>query len=348
MANFPTIPLSGKNSRVLISSSDGVRLTLELTTRQALFTYRGESFANRIHLLGAGRTLINVRPALQPRADIDGVMGGLELFPAAMNQIAVSTGTIEVDGVTHVVPANTALPLTNAAAARFRWNAITVVRTTRALAVIAGTDTAGSSKAECLNTYGAAAGQRPLIPLENLLIGWTIVGPVGYVVVPADINYMDRESGGVDYQILPNIGGVLLQDALRPIHSVTIGGTPSPRDVRFSGHILDATMAVIGTAKTFTLTPSTTDISDETFAGGFKQTEIGSWTVSFEQLLADPKVVDTAFIRQGHCALRLMLPTGFGWQSVATVAPTINSSVGSLISVNVSGSLGDFPVPFTG
>jgi hypothetical protein len=350
MANFPTIPTSGKNSKIEISFADGIQLNLETMTKNAAYTYRGESYANRIYTLGTGKTLINVRPALQPNADIDGILSGLELsVAAAADQIAVSAGTIEVDGTTYAVSADAALALTVAGASKFRWNAITVVKSTRALAVVAGTETAGNDKAECLNTYGDSAGQRPLIPVGNLLIGWTIVGPTTYTVVPTDIDYQDREFGGIDYQILPNIGGVLLQSALQTVHSATtIGGTPIARVVKFSGYYLDTVMAVIGTAKSFTLTPSTTDVSDETFSGGYGQTEIGSWTVSFEQLLADPKVMNAALNRQGHCAIRLLVPNGYGWQSVATVAPTVSSQVGSMININVSGSLGDAPIPYTG
>jgi hypothetical protein len=349
MANFPTFPTSGKNASIEVSFTDGTQLSLESMTQQSSYTYRGEDYTNRVYLLGTGKTLMNVRPAKEPEINVDGIISGLELSTAAaVDDIAVSAGSIEVDGTTYTVAADAALAISVAGEGQYAWNAITVVKSTQALAVVKGTDGTGGLKTDCLDTYGDAAGQRPLIPIGNLLIGWTIVGPTTYTVLATDIDYQDREFGGVDYQLLPNVGGVLLQSALQEVHSATIGGTPSARTVKFSGYYLDDVMAKIGTAKSFSMTPSTTEVSDDTFAGGYAQTEIGAWSGSFEQLLADPKVMNAATKRQGHCALRFILPNGYGWQGVATVAPTINAAVGSMNNMSVAASFGDAPEEYTG
>jgi hypothetical protein len=338
MATFPTFPTSGKNGKVSITTGDGQALVLSEMTLQPSYTYRGKSLANLIYLLGTGKTLINMRPEKQPTIDIDGIIDGLEITPgAAADDVAVSAGTIEVGGIIAAVSADATVDLTVATATNTtRWNAICVNTSTKALAVNAGTPT--SAGGTLLDTYGTSAGQRPLIPGNELLIGWCGVGTAGQTIVSADIDYLNREYGGVDYEVLPNIGGCKLQRAIDKIHVGSIG-----RKVYFSGSYLDNVLSEIGTAKEWSLSADSTDVSDETFASGYKQSSVSGFSVTFTQLVADKKVINAVFSREGHCAIKVAFPNGFAWQSAATVVPNITVNPTSMNSMSVTASLLDFP-----
>lgn len=338
MATFPTFPTSGKNGAVYITTSDGQALSLTAMTVQASYLYRGESFTNRIYTLGTGRTLINMRPEKQPTIDIDGIIDGLEIAPgAADDDVAVTAGSIEVNGVIVTVSADATVDLDVATAAgTVRWNAIHVNNSTGVIDVTPGT--ACSAVATLLDTFGTAAGQRPLIAVDEILMGFCYVGTAGQTITAAQINYFERESGGVDYEVLPNIGGCKLQVALSPVHTGN-----ARRAVKFTGNYLDTVLSLIGTAKEWSLSADSTDVSDETFASGYKQSSVSGFSVTFSQLVADKKVIDAVFNRQGHCALKIEFPNGFGWQSAATIVPNITVNPTSMNSMSVTASLLDFP-----
>lgn len=339
---FPTFPNSGKNSTVEISTNDGQALVLSEMTKQASYTYRGRAYVNKIYLLGTGKTLINMRPEKQPSIDIDGIIEGVELSPAAAGKIAVSAGVIEVAGAQAAVVADPALALSLASAAStIQWNAIVVDIDDSALSVVAGTPSADS--VPLLDTFGASAGQRPLVPLDKLIIGWVQVGNSSAVIAASAINYLEREYGGIDYEVLPNIGGCKLQAVLSLVHSATIGGTASARKVYFSGSYLDNVMSAIGTAKEWGMTANSTDVSDETFQSAYKQSSVSGFSVTFSQLAADKKVINAVFEREGHCAIRVKFPNGYGWQSSATLVPSVTSNPTSMIGITVTASLLDFP-----
>ena len=329
---FPNRPLSGKNSEVYINSSDGLPIVSETMTIQASFNYRGETYANRIYKLAAGKTLINMRPALQPSVIIDGIIEGLEISPTGVaGEIAISAGVIEAAGDLETVTAVGNLALSVAAANKC-WNAIVVNVATQVLSVVKGTD-----GATLLDTYGSSAGQRPIIADNVLLIGWVEVGTAPYTALSTDINYLDREIGGIQSEVLANLGGVLLPQALPDIH------TSGRRPVKFSGYYLDTVMSKIGTAKNFSLTPNTQEVSDETFDISFTETSIGSWGFNFAQLTGNKSTIDAALLRQGFCALKFVFPNGFGYQFAATIAPSINSDPGSAIEIPSTGSVIGWP-----
>ena len=342
MTTFPTFPTSGKNAAVEISTNDGQALVLSEMTKQASYIYRGRAYVNKIYLLGAGKTLFNMRPEKQPVVDINGILEGLELSPAAAGKIAVSAGVIEVAGEPVTVAADGALALTLASAANtIQWNAVVTDIATGGLSVVAGTPIADTDP--LLDTFGDTAGYRPLIPLDKLLIGWVQVGNSSAVIAASEINYLEREYGGIDYEILPNIGGCKLQAALSLIHSATIGGTASSRKVYFTGSYLDNVMAAIGTAKDWNLSADSTDVSDETLQSAYKQSSVSGFSATFNQLAADKKVINAVFEREGHCAVRLKFPNGFGWQFAATIVPNISVNPTSMNSISVTVSLLDFP-----
>lgn len=342
MANFPNSPSSGKNAQVRISLNDGQAINLQTMTKQSSYKYRGKTYTNTVYTLGTGKTLINMRPELQPTVYIDGIVQGLEITPGAADKVSVTAGTIDVEGVSQAVEANSALALTvveaNTAGETLRWNAIVVDIDDNTLGVVAGTpsDT-------LLDTYGDAAGQRPLVPADQLVLGWAKAGLATTKLTSADIDFQDREFAGVDYEILPNIGGCRLTTALPHIHAATIGGTPAPRPVKFSGYYLDNVMSTIGTAKEWSLSADSTDVSDETFVAGYKQSSVSGFSVTFTQLAADKKVINAVFEREGHCAIQVLYPNGYGWQSAATVVPNLTVNPTSMSNISVTCSLLDFP-----
>jgi hypothetical protein len=350
MAIFPNFPTSGKNSKVEVSTGDGPLLTLEAMTLEASKKYRGEFYDDRIYTLGTGRTLINVRPAEQPSVAIDGILEGGDCTPGAFTSasttVDMSRAVVDVNGTQTVVAAKTGLAITRPNTTNWCWALIVYDIGAGDFEAVDGSANEVATEGLLLDTYGSGAGQKPTIDTDHILLNAIKVQAATHAAIPsANILYTDRMYGGVDYTILPNIGGVLLQTALVKAH--LSGSDIVSRSVKFTGRYLDGLMVPIGTAKSWNLTPNTSDVSDETFAAGYSQTEIGGWTFSFEQLAADKKVVEAAFQRQGHCAIRLIFPNGFGFQGVATVAPTINSQVGSFININVSGSFGDFPEEYS-
>lgn len=342
MANFPTFPTSGKNAKVKISTSDGQALVLADMTLQASSTIRGKTYTNLVYKLGTGKTLINMRPEKQPVIDIDGILDGLEISPGIADKVSVTSGTIEVDGVSIAVPANTAVSLTNASAAStIQWNAIVVDKDDQTISAIAGTPSADT--VALLDTFGDSAGQRPLVPSDQILIGWVQVSDTSEIVPVAQINYYEQETGGVDYELLPNLGGCKLQTAITKLHAATIGGTPAGRAVKFTGNYLDAVISEIGTASEWTLTTNSSDVSAETFASAYGSSSVSGFSVTFSQLLADKKVINAVFNREGHCAIVVMFPNGFGWQSAATVVPNLTVNPTSMNSQSVTAALLDFP-----
>jgi len=341
MGSFPAFPTSGKNAKVSISSGDGTLVSLTALTKQATKRYRGVDYANTVYLLGTGKTLLNMRPSLFPTATVDGITSGLVISPGIADKVSVTAGTIDVSGVSTVVAENTAVSLTIASeAAKHRWNAIIVTKSTQVISAIAGTESADS--VPLLDTFGEGAGQRPLVPIDSLIIGWAKVATTG-IIPAASINYFEREYGSVEYDLLPNLGGVKLQKALTLCHSATIGGTPSARSVLFTGYYLDDIMLQIGTAKDWNLAAQSSSVSDETFASAYNESSINGFNFTVNQLAADRKAIDTAWLRQGHCAIKLEMPNGFAWQSAATIAPTVNVSTGSMMSIAITGVCADYP-----
>ena len=342
---FPSSPASGKGGKVLITSSDGAYEASTVMTEQASYTYKGESYTARVFLLGTGKTLINMRPAIEPRIDIDGIIDGLVCTPTASNdEVQTSAGTIMVNGAVVTAAADTSIAVTRPASGEGAWMAIHVNKTTGAVTATKGKDTTGSAgKGGLLSTYGdpssGAAGARPLIAVTELLVALVQLDNGAKPVVASEISYSDRETSDIDKQILPNIGGVLIPTALVKMHTGALA-----RQVKFTGYYLDGVLAEVGTAKSWSLTPSANQVSDSTFNRGISITEVGGWSFTFEQLAADSKAKDIILSRQGYCGVRLQYPNGGYWQGVATIAPTFNCATGAINSISVAGSLLDDPV----
>lgn len=338
---FPTAPATGKGGKVYINSGDGALLTLQGMTKQATYTYKGTSYANRIYLLGTGMTLINMRPAAEPRFWIDGLVGEITCTPTGSNdEVQTSAGSYYYNGTLTAFSADTSIAVSRPAAGEGAWFAIHVNKTTGAVTGTKGTDTTGTAgKGGLLDTYGSSAGQRPLIATTELLIALIQLDNGAKAVTTSEICYYDQERfDNIAITACPNIGGCLLSSALVALHT-----GPVARSVMFTGYYLDNVLSEIGTAKEWSLTPSTSTTSETLFGGSTSQTVIGGWSFTFSQLACDELVKGNMLSREGLMAVRLQYPNGGYWQGVGSGAGTFKCAPGSFSTIDISGSLADDP-----
>lgn len=337
--SFPTSPSTGKGGKVLINFNDGALVTLASLTKQASYTYKGTVYANLIYTLGTGKTLINMRPAVEPHAYIDCILDGLSINPGASDKVSVTAGTVQAAGVEVAIPADTAVAVTRPAATQGAWVAIHVHKGTGAITSTKGTDTtAGTGIAALVDTYGSAAGERPLIPTTDLLIGWCKLTNGAAVVLGSEIFYDDREVP-VDIEILPNIGAVKISSALVACHA-----GPLTRVVQFTGYYMDNALSEIGTAIDFGLDATSSEATVTTMGRTIKQTEVSGWTFNFNQLACDSKVKNLLLNQQGFCAVRLVYPNGGYWQSVGSFVAKFSNAPGAMNNIAVTGSFADDPI----
>lgn len=337
---FPNSPATGKGAKVFMTASDGTKLTSQAMTKQATYTYKGAAYANLIYLLGAGMTLINRRPAVEPRVDIDAILSGLDVDGTASNdEVSITAGTIIVDNVVTSVAANTSVSVTRPASTQGAWVAISVHKGTGVFTATKGTDTtAGTGIAALVDTYGSAAGERPLIPTTDLLVAMLKLANGAAPVLNSERFYTDRETQ-VPYEILANIGGCKINTALVACHAGAL-----TRQVKFTGYYQDQVLVEIVSAKDWNLSPSANTVSDSTLGNNYSSSEIGGWTFTFNQLATDGTAKDNALYRQGHCGVKVLYPNGSGFQGAATVTPSFSVAVGSFNSISVSGSMTEDPV----
>ncbi|MEY2653338.1 MAG: hypothetical protein RLZZ524_365 [Pseudomonadota bacterium] len=342
---FPTSPATGKSGKVYINSSDGTQLTLSAMTKQASYSYKGNTYANRVYLLGTGKTLINMRPGVEPRFWVDGITTDVTCTTNGSNdEVQTSAFSYYYNGTLTAASADTSIAVTRPAAGEGCWMAIHVCKSTGAVTATKGKDTTGTGgKAALLSTYGdpssGAAGARPLIATTELLIALVQLDNGAKPVTNSEIFYYDQERfDSVAVTPLPNIGGCLLNNALVAMHTGAIA-----RQVMFSGYYVDDVLSEIGTAKEWSLTPSTSTVSETCFGLTTSQTVVGGWAFTFSQLAADELVKNAMLNREAFMAVRLQYPNGGYWQGVGSGAGSFKCSPGAFNSIDISGSLADDP-----
>ena len=351
----PKTPVTGKNSKVLISINDGILVTLNEMTKQSSERYRGKLYTNQIYTLGTGKTLINIDPEKAPDIFIDGALEGMDVTPgAAVGTLDVSAGVIEYNGTEAAITAATETlvdvvdPVSSAGvtASFYKYASIYIedIAGTPAVQSIMQAGTGVSASASLSSDFGTGVDDKPLIPTNGILLAVVVAqrnaGDTAFELIQAStIDSSDREFGSPGTQLLPNMGAVLLTDAALVLCHT--GGISRP--VKFTGRYLDASLALISTAKNWEFTPSQNTISDETFAASYSITEMGAWSFSFEQLAADDKIWRAMKDRGGNFAIRVLYPNGKGYQSVATGGAPLRSAVGEMLPRNVTGSLADEP-----
>lgn len=339
---FPVSPATGKGAKVLINSGDGMYLSAASMTKQASYTYKGEVFTNTIYLLGAGKTLINMRPAKQPTVAIDGIVSEVIVSGTTSNdEVSVTAFDYMYNGVRTTAVADASVSITRPAATQGAWVAIHVKKSDGTISATKGTDTSDAGGITgLLDTYGSSAGQRPLIATTELLIALLKVTNGAAPVASTEIFYYDQERyDTIATTWLPNIGGIKLNSALVALHTGAVS-----REVKFTGYYLDDSFTEIGTAKDWSLSPATNSVSETFLGGSASQTEISGWSFTFNQLACDEMVKNAMLNRQGMLAVRLVYPNGGYWQGVGSGAGSFNCAAGAFNSISISGSLADDPV----
>lgn len=338
---FPVTPSTGKGGKVYVNAGDGVYLSGTSMTKSASYTYKGEVFTNTIYTLGAGKTLINMRPAKQPTAVIDGIVSEVTVAGTGSNdEVSVSAFDIMYNGTRTAVTADASVSVSRPASGEGAWVAVHVKKSDGSITATKGTDTTGSAGiGGLLDTYGTGAGQRPLIATTELLIALIKLSNGAAPVASTEIFYYDQERyDTIAYTWLPNIGGLKLNAALVALHTGAVA-----REVKFTGYYLDDSFTEIGTAKDWSLTPSTNTVSETFLGGSASQTEIGGWSFTFTQLACDELVKNAMLNRQGMLAVRFVYPNGGYWQGVGSGAGSFKCAAGAFNSIDVSGSLADDP-----
>lgn len=335
----PTIPQTGKNAKVSLSFNDGTAATATALTKQATYNYNGESFANRVYLLGAGK-MVNSRPAANPQVFIDGILDGLDVSSTVAQEIAVTAGSILVNNATVAAAADTSITITRPAATQACWVAVHVNTGTGVTTITKGADTtAGTGKAGLVVTYGTGAGEKPLIAVDELLVCYLKIDSTTGVFTSDEIEYTDREWASLSYRLIPSIGGVIIAQALIALHTGAVA-----RSVKFTGKYWESTaLAQIGDAQQWSVTPNTSTVSAVTFSGGPSESQIDNWSFTFNQLFTDAKALDAIYNRQGYAAVKLELASGQYFLFVGSFAGGITVEPGSFIVQQLSGSIQDRP-----
>jgi hypothetical protein len=335
----PSVPQTGKGAKVSLSFNDGIATTGFAMTMQASYSYNGETLTDKVYLLGSGK-MINSRPAANPFVYIDGILDGADISSTVADKLIVTAGNMLVGNATVAIVADASLNISRPAATQACWTAIVVDKATGVVSEVKGTDTtAATGKAGLLNTYGIAAGQKPLIAADELLLVYIGIDATTGVIASSEFNYSDREWSSFSYQMMPSIGGIKIAESLPKIHT---GGVS--RSVYFSGKYWESSaLAAVGDAQQWSVTPNTSSVSAVTFTGGPSESQIDNWSFTFNQLFTDSKALDAIYNRQGYAAVKLQLASGQYFMFVGSFAGGISVEPGSFIIQSLSGSIQDRP-----
>jgi hypothetical protein len=335
----PSTPQTGKGAKVSLNFTDGTSTTALAMTKQASYSYAGETYTNLVYLLDTGK-MINSRPAANPSVYVNGIIDGIEVSSTVAQEIATTAGTLLVANAVVTAAADTSITITRPAAGEGCWVAVHANTGTGVVSITKGTDTTGSAgKGGLLTTYGTSAGQKPLIAVDELLVCYLKIDATTGVFTSDEIEYTDREWSTISYRMLPSIGGIILSSALIALHTGALS-----RVVYFSGKYFESSaLAVVGDAQQWSVTPNTSTVSAVTFNGGPSESQIDNWSFTFNQLFTDAKALDAIYNRQGYAAIKLELASGQYFLFVGSFAGGITVEPGSFIVQQLSGSIQDRP-----
>lgn len=335
----PSTPQTGKGAKVSLNFTDGTTATALAMTKQASYSYAGETFANRVYLLGTGK-MINSRPAANPTIFVNGIIDGIEISSTVPQEIATSAGSLLVANSTVAAAADASITITRPASTQACWVAVHANTSTGVVSVTKGTDTtAGTGKAGLLLTYGTAAGAKPFIAVDEILVAYLGIDSTVGVITSDEVDYTEREWSTISYRMLPSIGGAIISAAMPALHTGALS-----RPLYFSGKYFDATaLAVVGDAQQWSITPNSSTVSAVTFSGGPSESQVDNWSFTFNQLFTDAKALDAIYNRQGYAAVKLELASGQYFLFIGSFAGGITVEPGSFIVQQLSGSIQDRP-----
>lgn len=209
--------------QVMMPVSEGVAHGMQALTLQASASFDGETLLNRAYNGGSGKALINTSPSFAPVVKVNGLVSGCAITPTATNNdIAIAAGKVNINGVEITVSADSSTLLTRPASDKYAIYAISVAADGTTFTATKGTD----GDALDWSAYGGA-GQMPLCPAANAVIGYIWLLDDAAAVVPA-ANISAGESANIPYDIDAIRGNVILPAALplsyaggvrRPVHA---------------------------------------------------------------------------------------------------------------------------------
>jgi len=330
----PSFPQNGKGGKAFLSFNDGVQVSSFPMTLQPSYSYSGSTYIDKMYLLGGGK-MINARPGISTSITVDGIIDGLDISPTLNDdEIAVSSGTIQVAGVAVPVAADTAVDITRPASGQMAWVAISVAKNDGAISATKGTDAAA-----LVATFGAGAGAKPFIPVTDLLLGYLAIGSTVAPITYAEISLADREFCNISFTLYASIGAVMVSTPLKKCHAGSLS-----RTVQFSGKYYDDDLlSEVGNCTTWSITPSTSTITAVTLGEPVSSTDITGWSFTFGMLFTSSLALDAIYNRNGFAAIRLQLASGEFFRFVGTLSGGIKNDSGSYVAMDVSGSINGRP-----
>lgn len=216
-------------------TGEGQQVAQMALTKTASVVIEGETLTNRQYL-STGRAPWNRKTGYTPTVRINGVVSGCVVSgDAVTNNVQLTAGVANVNGVVVTVSADTTNTLTRPANAKKNVNAL-CVDNAGTVSVVVGSD--GDSH-DLTGGYGGA-GQKPLVATTLAVLAYIALSEDEAAVVPAGDIY-PGENANVEYIVDSLRGGIILYSALELNHT-----GPVSRGVYASFYDLTSALQPVG------------------------------------------------------------------------------------------------------
>lgn len=195
-----------KRGAINTQAGDGQLVTQMALTKTASTTVDGELLTNRQYL--SGRYPWNKKTGYLPVIRVNGVVSGCVVSGDAVNDnVQLSAGVANVNGVVVAVGADTTVAITRGAASKYAVSAV-CVDNAGTVSVVKGTD------GDALNLTGFdGAGKKPLTAVTLAVLAYVVTFGDAAAVIPNSDIYLGED--GNAYNIVDSLrGGVVLSQAL--------------------------------------------------------------------------------------------------------------------------------------
>ena len=195
--------------QVMMPISAGVDHGMQALTLQASATFEDEILINRAYNTGAGKALINEDAVVAPIFKPNGVVSGCVVAPTSTNNdVSVTAGKVNINGVEITAAADASTILTRPATGKYAIYAFSVAADGTTYTATKGAD----GDALDWTAYGGA-GQMPLCPAGNAVIRYIWLYGDAAAVIPAG-QILAGESANLSYEIDYIRGNFILPEAL--------------------------------------------------------------------------------------------------------------------------------------
>lgn len=263
--------------QVLMPVSAGSAHGMQALTKQATATYEGETLVNRAYNVGTGKALINPDPTVTPVVKINGVVSGCVVAPTATNNdVSVTAGVVNINGVAITVSADAGTLLVRPATSKYAIYAFSVAADGTTFTATKGTD----GDALDWTAYGGA-GQMPLCPAANAVIAYIWLYSDVAAVVPA-ANIIAGESANLSYEIDYVRGNLIVGTALPLSYTGAVARPVFMSWQSQDGAVLQAVME----CESAKLDIKTGDLNVTPASAGWERHEPGrnGWTASISEI----------------------------------------------------------------